>query len=792
TPGEERSAVWTERAGQVSVPPLPPRLLPSARRLVTAKLLCHCPLSPALHSLPFLASAQTASLASFRPALSSLIADRPSSLLDLHHSPRLLRRPDLDRSPSHPSLLAGPRTPLSFPSYAFQAAVRSSSFDSPSIASPPSFIIMSDESFAAIDAMLQEEVSASTALVEENAHLRALLAERDATKASHDASTLLAQLEAVRAEKEKLATQVRELREAQVASVALEDQSNEVSVLRSSLADLALQLEAERTRAAEAEARRREEEEKVNTLRAKVEESRRAIMRLQNEANKRPSIDQGYSFPPRRKSFLVDSAIPRRRSSLGLNAIAASQAAGEIKDPSNPGLGLAVESPLAPPISLLSTSPSRTSTATPLARLAHRRGSASIAIQADGLDDDDQRLLRLRELRLGVHSTKIASRRNSAVSGLPDFFQPEDFEWDLERSLARRTSACSISRRLGVDPDGPPSANFRMLGRKNSTAVFESWSRRSSSADSMCSLPTDPSHASPEHLANLKLQLEGLKIQLAEAEEGRRASEACLRALKDFIANGSTGEAPISLPPLPTDPSADSYGEGAECPPAPKASSSRWSIPRLSFSSQRRESTASSLRRTSTTSTASAATFLDNRPTPSLPSFGAFSFSALVNKSSATLVDGDTSPRMSRPATLTPFSSHHEETFPTEPSPLLSGGSSVRSRHVGHSPSASLDDAASIAPSLVSDLSSCGASSRSASPTHEDEHDGQLDAFQRSPRVVIDFVNDQEPPFVFSPDADCASQRVVVEASRMPVVVGKSSLTTLSSIAARTTGLGLH
>ncbi|BGP25681.1 hypothetical protein JCM10295v2_004614 [Rhodotorula toruloides] len=652
---------------------------------------------------------------------------------------------------------------------------------------------MTDDSFATIDAMLQEEVSASTGLIEENARLRALLAECDAANASHDASTLLVQLEAAQAEKKKLATEVRELRKAQIASVALEDQSSEVSVLRSSLADLALQLEARRSRADEAEARRREEVEKVNTLRVKVEESRRAIMRLQNEANRRPSIKMDYSFPPRRKSFLVDSAIPRRRSSLGLNAIVASQAAEEVKEPSNHGLGFAVESALVPPISLLSTSPSRSSIATPLARRAHRRGSASIAIQAEGLDDDDQRLLRFRELRLGVHSTKIASRRNSAVSGLPDFFQPEDFEWDLERSLARRASACSISRRLCVDADDPPSANSRMLGRKNSTAVFESWTRRSSSANSMCSMRADPSYASLDHLANLKLQLDGLKIQLAEAEEGRRASEACLRALKDYIANGSTGEAPISLPPLPTDPAADSYGEGAKCPPAPKASFTRWSIPHLSFSSQRRESSASSLRRTSTTSTASAATFLDNRPTPSLPSFGAFSFSALVNKSSATLVDGDTSPRMSCPATLTPFSSHHhEETFPTEPSPLLSGGSSIRSRHPGRSPSASLDDAASIAPSLVSDLSSCSASSRSTSPTNEDEDDNPA-AVQRSPRVVIDFVNDLEPPFVFSPDADCASQRVVVEASRMPVVMGKSSLTNLSSIAAaRTTGLGLH
>ncbi|BGP41267.1 hypothetical protein JCM10450v2_005309 [Rhodotorula kratochvilovae] len=674
---------------------------------------------------------------------------------------------------------------------------------------------MSDESFNAIDALLQEEVQAVSALTQENARLRSLLAERDAALAPLDPAVMLAELQATKALQAELALELRTLREAQAAAAAVDDQVSEVAVLRASLADLAGQLEAEKLRVSSLEAQRRNEEEKVTTLRSTVEESRRALMRLQIEAAaqkrqndappavKRGSIDQNFSFPPRRRSLLAGELnLPRRRSSLGLAAIA-----GSPENPSSPteeqpaplsGLGFAVESPFAASVQL-GTSPTRTSTATPLARYAHRRGSASIAVMPDD-DDDAQRVNRLRELRLGVHSTKIASRRGSTISssGLPDFVQPGEFEWDLERRFARRLS--TSSRRYArsnagdeSDGDAPLSANLRLLGRKDSLAVFDSWSRRSSFADSMsnCSASTG-SQRSTEQLSDLRLQLEGLKIQLAEAEEGRRASEACLSALRTYISRSDERkELPLSLPPLPSDPSADLLGDDspsvAHCPPAPRQGS-RWSIPRLSFSTPRRESGTAydPSRRPSTASTASCTTF-DNRATPSLPSFGAFSFSALVSRSAAT-IETETSPRMAHAPTL--------ESFPVEPSPLLrSSSSSSIGRTSGHSPSTSIDDGASladsVAPSLVSDLgsSACSAaSSRSSSPVHGACALPSLGlGMDGSPRVTIDLAAEEASahPFALADDLELAfagsadERDAVVAAARMPMV--KGSLVAMSS-----------
>ncbi|GAA6055873.1 hypothetical protein JCM3770_001535 [Rhodotorula araucariae] len=679
---------------------------------------------------------------------------------------------------------------------------------------------MSDESFNALDALLQEEAQAVSALTLENARLRSLLAERDAAVAPLDPAVMLAELQATKALQAELARELRTLREAQAATAAVQDQVNEVALLRASLADLAGQLEAEKMRVSTLEAQRRAEEEKVTTLRSTVEESRRALMRLQNEAGsqkrqpeappatKRGSIDPNFSFPPRRRSLLAGELnLPRRRSSLGLAAIAGSpetpSSPTEEQPPPLSGLGFAVESSFSAPVALAS-SPTRTSTATPLARYAHRRGSASIAVMPED-DDDSQRVSRLRELRLGVHSTKIASRRSSAVSGLPDFVQPGDFEWDLERRFARRLSTSSwryARSNAGDESDGdaPLSANLRLLGRKDSIAAFQSWSRRSSSTDSMSNFSISAgSQRSTEQMSELRLQLEGLKIQLAEAEEGRRASEACLSALRSFIAGGEQHEdLPLSLPPLPSDPLADTLGDdspaAAGCPPAPRQGS-RWSLPRLSFATPRRESAAAydPSRRPSTASTASCTTN-DNRATPCLPSFGAFSFSALVSRSTAT-TEAETSPRMAHAPKL--------ESFPVEPSPLLRSYSATSlARTSGHSPSTSIDDGASladsVAPSLVSDLgsSACSAaSSRAPSPVQGTralssaglgvgfggDDEGTL------PRAVIELAAGQASthPFALSDDLafawdGAADERdAVVEAARMPMV--KGSLVPLSS-----------
>ncbi|GAA5855178.1 hypothetical protein JCM9279_007580 [Rhodotorula babjevae] len=637
------------------------------------------------------------------------------------------------------------------------------------------------------------------------------------------------------------------------ASPGGDDYAGEVALLRASLAHLAGQLEAEKQRVSALEAQRRADEEKVTTLRSMVEESRRALMRLQLEANKRSSneaspasrrgsIDVDYSFPPRRGSLLgTDRNLPRRRSSLGLGAISGSP----VESPSTPvdeqppalaGLGFGLESRADTPNSLL-----RAATPNSLARYAHRRGSASIAVAPQD-DDDAQRLGRLRELRLGVHSTKIASRRSSAVSGLPDFVQAGEFERDLERRFGRRLSTVSFSGqgRSGGGGDGaasdgesPISANLNLLGRKQSLTVFEAWSRRSSTAESCgawSSSGSDSHDATDEQLVDLRLQLEGLKIQLVEAEEGRRASEACLAALRAYVTSsdsrGDTGHGlGMSLPPLPTDEAVDALGDAtpstaycasAAAAPAPRRSS-RWSIPRLSFSLPSREAgtPCTMSRKESTASNASGSTLFDpaNRTsstttgTPSLPSFGAFSFSTLVSRS-ATTVSAETSPRMqcgqSPPA----------DSFPVDPSPLMRShsSSSVSTRNGGagggsHSHSASLDDAASlaesVAPSLVSDRDSVSAwsasSSRSTSPSPKLRHLGLVslgggdhahahDGVGARPQVDLAAEEASAHPFALSdsfglglssPDASCTGHDAVVEAARMPMV--KGSLVALSS-----------
>ncbi|GAA5868029.1 hypothetical protein JCM1840_003656 [Sporobolomyces johnsonii] len=646
---------------------------------------------------------------------------------------------------------------------------------------------MSDESFAAIDAIIQEEVTVVAALSEENARLRALLSERDELRSipstslsvdQLDPATLFVELQAAKAAQEELALELKTMRESQsrVDSDSREDQSSEVALLRASLADLASELETEKARVTVIETQCREEEEKVAILRSKVEESRRALMRLQGESNKRASVDAatGFSFPTRRTSLLDPST--RRRSSLGLSSIAGSPSLSQKEQPqSGVGLGLDVDSP--PPSSLLalSTSPTKTSTATPLARYAHRRGSASISAFPEG-STDDERSARLRDLRLGVTSTKISSRRSSLATGVPDFMAPDDFNWD--RNMRRRPSATSRRNRNSICEEavtdssgGPPSANLRMLGRNNSMAVFDTWSRRSSSTDSLgghsgaflTSAANDEyslsrTQATNEDLEGLKLQLDGLRIQLAESEEGRRASELCLQALREFIAKSDpSADGTLSLPPMPSDSSVDDREENKR---STSSSLPRWSIPRLSLArrdsvnatpsapSQSAFSTSFGRRASAASNGSTSTTYLDAKPTSSLASFGSFSFSALVSRSTATLGDGETSPTTHANSTFAPSP---RESFSDEPSLSLSASTSSEPDH-DH------DDSLSHAPSLVSDLSSrssisSGDSDRSASPV------------EGSPRFVHGNAGEEDD--------------LVVEAARMPVSLSKSSLTTV-------------
>ncbi|KAM0750710.1 hypothetical protein T439DRAFT_237976 [Meredithblackwellia eburnea MCA 4105] len=581
------------------------------------------------------------------------------------------------------------------------------------------------ESFEAFDAILSEEVTRISALTQENATLRELLAERahpDASKptppnaeelAMLDATKLQRELEASRLAQEEMARELLALRTSQATIVenVSEDHSSELELLRQSLATLASELEQEKQRAAESEAKRREEEDKVATLRSKVEESRRALMRIQGESSRKNSVPEIQS---RRMSAGLYDTAPRRKSSLGL-------------PPTPAGLGLGFGE-----ASTSTLPPSKSATIN-----RHRRGSASVSYTStDSLEED--RMARFRDLRLGNTTTKVASRRSSIANG-NDLLGGTELEFEPERRRIPSISIPEMCNNSICEEEGsefgtsrPPSAPLRWQGRKHSMAVFDDVSRRSSlevspspgnsflmapqQARSMSS--GDRSTGTPS-TSELLMQLEGLRIQLAESEEGRRASELCVKALKEFIAspNLSQGEGLMSLPPLPTDVDIDAPFTASPSALSSKRAStgSRWSIPRLP-SIGRRESgnaavstSASSPNLTTYTPrrASGASTFpnLDKATpsTPAAPIFGSFSFSNLVNRQLTVnaIVDADTSPTMTGGESVSEFRNLNSTSPPIrEESECESDISSTR------------------APSLT-DSSASSESSRSSSPIND-------------------------------------------------------------------------
>ncbi|KAM0786546.1 hypothetical protein ACM66B_002003 [Microbotryomycetes sp. NB124-2] len=560
------------------------------------------------------------------------------------------------------------------------------------------------------------------ALTVENARLRALLAAASPTMpkpllspTQDEVCVLKLDLEiakAAQAEAERKLLERDEPRELTDTTSEADDLRKELDLVKTSLASIASDLEAERERAQELAAVYRQEQVKVAFLQQTIDDLRKPLP----GNGRRPSIDAASA----RRISLFDST-PRRRSSLG----PLGQAMAAAPQPVNGvGLGLGVESPS---MNIVSTSP--LGKPTPLHRLAQRRASVSL-----GLDrEEDDRRSKLRDLRFGTNCLKVASRRGSLASGLPEFSSADDFV--LEYGGRRRPSAASY-RHGSISEEGrPPSAPLR-AARKNSMAVFEAWSRRSST-DSSAAAYTGPFYLDDEPEFDdldtddpneLRLRLEGLKIQLAESEEGRRASELCLRALKDFIAQRGESVDEISLPPLPTE-----TGNMVP-PPAPRnrASFARWSIPRFSFSSRSGSPAPSNespnlttyTRRPSNVSATSIQTstpfsFGNSSLQPnassdkgSAPIFGAFSFSALAPAS--TMLDGDTSPRMSGPSPTNPDSSAFASR-PHSQHGILSSPTSESQTSIAQTPS-------SEAPSL----STCSSiSSRSASPGIDDvDHAG--------------------------------------------------------------------
>lgn len=121
-------------------------------------------------------------------------------------------------------------------------------------------------------------------------------------------------------------------------------------------------------------------------------------------------------------------------------------------------------------------------------------------------------------------------------------------------------------------PTTPPSAPLRTQGRKQSFACFDDLpprSRRSSISSPSHRIPAPiiPSHSVSiitsnrprpsttviDNIGKSELLIEGLRIQLAEAEDQRRASMVCLQALKDHIERDGATQENEGSSQLPTD-----------------------------------------------------------------------------------------------------------------------------------------------------------------------------------------------------------------------------------------------
>lgn len=545
---------------------------------------------------------------------------------------------------------------------------------------------MSEASFAAIEALIDNDQGHNENLVDENLRLRQLLAEfgrlsqplpptpnRNPPAPLTD-SQLHTQLHTARRNQELLRNELAQLRAAESVR-AVEDEHSEVAALRSSLSILSLELAEVKARNLESEAQKKD-----TAFRSKPDESRRALARMQSEPGRRaPSELPGPAGGGRRSSgggsfTPLPELTVRRKSSLG-RPPATSVQENKLVQADKPAVGLG-----------LGVAPS--SIPRPrLGRAVSLGGPVPLGVNFKDTWEEDEKAARLKAAKAAIITTRIASRGPVAgpvVDSMLDLFEPE------------RRRIPSISIPPGEEPEScnssPPLAPLRALGRNASFSVFcempDPQSRRGSAAAAEALgrpsslLPTSLGEqsrglsrtastssqasdtqptviltmASSPGEAELRRELAALREQLAESEEGRIASERCLASLKLYV-NSSPQFSPsdTTLPPLPV-----------SLPGSPSPNTrARWGMPRLP-QALRRDSSTSHLppldpnlttfdsRRASATSASSTGTLIEHeKPLPppvsaSAPTFGGFSFSALVNRSGGAPVDADTSPTMKR------------------------------------------------------------------------------------------------------------------------------------------------
>lgn len=330
------------------------------------------------------------------------------------------------------------------------------------------------------------------------------------------------QMAAQTAAQDQLLSQLGELRASHAnLQAATSDVNDELTILRNTADQLADQVEQERKRREAAEAEKEAEAEKVAKLRQTMEESRRAIMRLQEEAaNKRNNDSRRGSLPTISQSVASDN----RRSSMQLSR-RVSLVSPDRRRGSESGVGLGLEGVMMEASTLA----------------GNRRSSvAAIGTRSRLSSAVDE------EARSGLKNMVLASDKESISPDENDFGS---------RNMATRASL--ISTAIKEDEHGVPPIRRASIRSSYRTSVdLGSFKPPLTRPPSRSSLPDIRVAEDASEVALLKAQLAAMQNRLNLAQEAKEASDTCLAALKDFIAlpklSPSVSSA-MKLPPMPTD-----------------------------------------------------------------------------------------------------------------------------------------------------------------------------------------------------------------------------------------------
>lgn len=325
-----------------------------------------------------------------------------------------------------------------------------------------------------------------------------------------------AQLTASEKERDTLLAQFGSLKAEHATLLSLlGDEQDDNSILREEINRLTGQVVRERQLRQSAESAAQAETEKVNTLRGKLEESRRALMTLQDEAASLRSagIRRSSTVAARAFSAATDQPAPAsRKPSCDLGkSIHPSASTSKLGDKAFRQASLGVGS---------GTGPRRPSSA-PRARPASYAGPVGLGIDL-------------------TNDVPVPRRRFSAMMGATiDENEPMPAPQSMlqpKRKISDRAADLSASC--------PP----RSRNNTNLAPHFKLMDEE------------DPQL--------MRAQLSRLRTRLTEVTEARDASDSCLKALKAFIASApspasssseedATYYSNIKLPPLPTDDSSD-------------------------------------------------------------------------------------------------------------------------------------------------------------------------------------------------------------------------------------------